>query len=159
MKGQPPLQALLLLVVLVIVGMVGIAYIDTGMPTIPPAPQAVETKGEATVNAEIELVFSSMPLSYTLKKPADGGGDAEVLLRVDSPTQNPDYGEVKLVAHRDATYWLDVVWPDDAADTAYHLVKVSIFPSHGEGQQYSFSSQSRKMNETFDYNTGEHDDE
>ncbi|MCP5536911.1 MAG: hypothetical protein H7A51_11860 [Akkermansiaceae bacterium] len=156
MKGQPPIQALLLLVVLAIVGFAGSLYIDTGAPATPAAPQQANDDGEHTVEAEIEFTFSTPPQSYTLKRPSESGGEDVVLLSVASPAENPDYRDVKLVAHRDVTYWLDVVWPDDAVDGSHHFVQVSISPDHGEGQKYSFFSSSREMNETFEYNTGGH---
>ncbi len=151
MKGQPPLQALLLLVLLAIAGLAGSVYISPEPPPAPPAPEPSSDTCGHTTAAEIEFIFSSKPQSYTLRKPSDKGGDGEVLLHVTTPEQNPDYRDVQLPAHGGSSYWLDVVWPADAGDGQHHIVRVNISPDHGEGAQYSFFSSTREMNETFDY--------
>lgn len=157
MRGLPPFQALLLLIALVVLGFAGNQYIDMGKPISPkPSPPPQTTDHHHAIEAEIEFVFSSPPLSYTLKKPSVTGGEDQVILQSSSAIENPSYGNVNLVAHQLTTYWLDVVWPDTAKEGTHHFVQMNISPSHGEGQKFSFFGSSRKMSETFEYNTGGH---
>ena len=154
MRGLPPLQALVLLVALGVLGFAGHHFIDMGAPTSSPLPIPTEPSQNSTIDVEIELTFSSPPLSYTLSQASESGAENKVIQSSRAPAENPSYADVSLVAHRLTTYWLDVVWPDDAAQDAHHFVQINIAPSHGEGQQFSFFSNSKEMNETFDYNTG-----
>ena len=109
-----------------------------------------------TVEAEIELVFSSPPSSYTLTQPSATGGKHNILLKSSTPTENPCYGTVELVSHELTTYWLDVAWPEDAENGTYHFVQIHISPSHGESQHFCFHGSIKDMNETFEYNSGDH---
>ena len=154
MRGLPPFQALVLLVALGVLGFVGHRYIDMGSPA--PSPLAIPSAPAENeiIGAEIELIFSSPPLSYTLTQPGENGAEHKVIQSASAPIENPHYADVSLVAHQLTPYWLDVVWPDDAAENTHHFVQINISPSHGEGQQFSFFSSSKEMNETFDYNTG-----
>lgn len=155
MRGLPPLQALVLLLVLAVLGYAGSRYIDMGDP-ITPAPHPETEAQDQTIEAEIELVFSSPPLSYSLTKPSVSGGEDELTLQSSTPIENPSYGNVKLVSHQPTTYWLDVVWPADAKEGAHHFVQLNINPSHGDSQQFSFFSSTSEMNETFEFQSGEH---
>ena len=159
MRGLPPLQALLLLVVLVAVGFAGSHYISLGRFTQPVGPRPESNGGEQMLEAEIEWTFSTPPVSCTLKKPSVTGGEDDVLVTSQAAVENPCYHTLRIPAHGTTTYWLDVVWPDDPAENARHCVQVTISPSHGESQRFSFVTSSREMNETFDYSPGEHSHE
>ena len=165
MRGLPPFQALLLLFTLAVLGFAGSHYIGMGMGSERgngmgssnnrKPPPVTPTCGDR-VGAEIELVFSSPPLSYTLTEPSATGGEDKVVIKSSGPTENPSYGTVELVSHELTTYWLDVVWPEDAEDGAHHFVQIHISPNHGESQSFCFFSSIKDMNETFEYNTGDH---
>lgn len=160
MRGLPPFQALLLLITLALLAFAGSRYIGMGSYVSsgisPQAPPADKISCEASVEAEIELVFSSPPLSYTLTKPSEISGEDEVLLRSSSPIENPCYETLQVVSHELTSYWLDVVWPEDAEDEARHFVQIYISPDHGEGKGFCFFGTAKDMNETFEYNTGDH---
>ena len=156
MRSLPPFQAIVLLVVLVILGFVGSQYIDMGESINPPLSPAQTTGQLHTVEAEIELVFSSPPISYTLTKPSTTGEKNQVLFQSSSPIENPSYDTAHLVSHQLTTYWLDVIWPNDGKEDAHHFVQINISPNHGKNQRFSFFSNSKDMNETFEYHTGEH---
>ena len=160
MRGVPPFQALLLLIVLAVLGFAGSRYIgmgvDAGGDINPKAPPPDTATSEHTVEAEIEFVFSSPPLSYRLTKPSETGGEDRTMLQSSSLIENPCYGTVRLVSHQLTTYWLDVVWPEDADDGAHHFVQIHISPIQGESQRFCFFSSTKNMNETFEYNSGDH---
>ena len=158
MRGLPPFQALLLLVALTALGFAGSYYIGMGTSMSPEAspPDTTTHEHTAEMEAEIEFVFSSLPLSYTLSKPSVNGGQDLVLLQSSSTVENPCYGTVRLVSHHLDTYWLDIVWPEDAEDGARHFVQIHISPEHGESQRFSFFGNTKDMNETFEYHTGDH---
>ena len=157
----------MLLLILTVLGFAGSQYIGMGMdndkrngtggsnsPQTPPPEQPI---CGPTVTAEIELVFSSPPLSYTLTQPsATTGGEDKVVLKSSPTTDNPYYGTVRLVSHEHTTYWFDVTWPEDAESGTYHFVKIHISPNHGESQNFCFYSSMKDMNETFEYHTGDH---
>ena len=156
MRGLPPLQALLLLIALVVLGFAGSRYIAMGK-AMSPQVQANDTlTDQHTIRAEIEFIFSSPPLSYTLITPSATGAEDQIILQSTSPIENPCYGTVQLVSHQLTTYWLDIVWPEDAEDGARHFVQIHISPEHGESQRFSFFSNAKDMNETFEYHTGDH---
>lgn len=156
MRGLPPLQALLLLIMLVVIGFAGSLYIKMGYSVSHQPPPSETTTDHLTVEAEIELIFSSPPLSYTLTQPSTSGGPDEVLLRSNGVMENPYYETATLTSHQLTTYWLDVVWPEDAKESEHHFIQINISPNHGASQRFSFFSQSKEMNETFEYSTGEH---
>lgn len=145
----------MLLIALAILGVIGSRYIDMGAASSAQVVASETALHNNTMDAEIELIFSSPPLSYTLKKPSVTGDDEQTVFQSSAPIENPCYGEVNLVAHSVHTYWLDVVWPEDAAENTRHFVQISISPNHGEGQKFSFFNSAREMNETFEYGTGE----
>ncbi|MFK7910344.1 MAG: hypothetical protein AB8F34_07050 [Akkermansiaceae bacterium] len=154
MRGLPPFQALLLLIVLTVLGYAGSRFISLGVAS---TPAAITTEPEAagqTVEAEIEFVFSSPPLSYKLIKPSVTGGEDVVLVKSSQTIENPCYGSVKLTAHRLSTYWLDVRWKHEPAENSQHFVRINISPSHGESRAYAYFSGQKEIEETFDYSTG-----
>ncbi|MGB2011172.1 MAG: hypothetical protein ACPHYF_06555 [Akkermansiaceae bacterium] len=160
MRGIPPLQAFFLLIALSLLGYVGNQYIDMDLDN-SNAPSSKDPEPAAltcapTVEAEIEFVFSSPPLSCTITQPSETGGENKQLLALSMPQDNPCYDTAELVTHGLTTYWLDVVWPEDAADGSRHFVQIYISPDHGESQRFSFYSKTRTMNETFEYHTGDH---
>jgi len=155
MRDLPPLQAILLLIVLGIVGYAGSQYIDMGDPVSPQTLTNESASHDHSVEAEIELTFSSPPLSYRLIKPSTTGGKDLVVLQSSPPIENPSYGSVKLTAHQVSTYWLDVRWSGDPKENSNHFVQINISPSHGKSQSYAFFTSSMEMNETFEYSTGE----
>lgn len=164
MRGLPPLQALLLLIALVILGFTGRHYIGMGqareLTTLVTPLSSDSTNAEKKfVEAEIEFVFSTPPLSYSLSQPSDTGTEDKILLRQSHVEENPSYEIIQLVPHQETSYWLDIVWPEDAADGAHHFVQIYISPNHGDPQHFSFFTSNKGMNETFEYNTGEHQHE
>ena len=156
MRGLPPLQALLLLITLVILGFAGRSYIRMEETSSQPTPIADTNVENRFVEAEIEFIFSSPPLSYTLTHPSANGEANQVLFETTECTQNPCYEIVKLVSHQPTSYWLDVVWPKDAENGEHHFVQIYIAPNHGDHQRFSFFTTTNSINETFDYNTGDH---
>ena len=93
MRGLPPLQALLLLIALVILGFTGRHYIGMGqareLTTLVTPLLSDSTNAEKNfVEAEIEFVFSTPPLSYSLSQPSDTGTEDKILLYLSKlPTQ------------------------------------------------------------------------
>ena len=162
MRGFPPFQALLLLITLAVLGFAGSRYIDMGSDLAPATPAAAvavsppESTCAETVDAEIELIFSSPPLSYKLTKPSAAREADQILLEVSSPEENPSYATVQVTSHELVTYWLDVVWQEDAPSGAFHFAQIHISPDHGDSQRFCFFSTIKSMNETFEYTTGEH---
>ena len=149
------MQALLLLITLAVIGFAGSRYIDMGYSVSHQTPPSETTIDHLTVEAEIELIFSSPPLSYTLTQPSTSGGEDEVLLRSTAIMENPYYETATLASHQLTTYWLDVVWSEEAKESEHHFVQINVSPNHGACQRYSFFSHSKEMNETFEYSTGE----
>ena len=153
MRGLPPFQALLLLVVLTVLGFAGSRFIGLGVVSTPkPSVPEPETT-DKTVEVEIEFVFSSPPLSYKLIKPSSTGEADVVLLESSNISENPCYGSVKLNAHSISSYWLDVRWADEPTENAQHFVQISISPSHGEGQKFAYYTGFKGIDETFEYST------
>lgn len=156
MRGLPPLQALLLLIVLAVLSFAGSHYIGMNEAQSRPKPLPNGSAEGYTVEAEIEFIFSSPPLSYTLTQPSVTGGKDTILLQTSDSQENPRYETVELVSHQPTSYWLDVVWPEDAIDGAHHFVQIYISPDHGNRQGFSFFSTAKSMNETFEYSSGDH---
>ncbi len=125
-------------------------------PNNLPAPVANTNADRGVVEAEIEFIFSSPPLSYTLTQPSTDGDENQVVLTTTNSTENPSYEIVQLVSNQSTTYWLDVLWPDDAIKGEHHFVQISIAPNHGDHKRFSFFTTTKSINETFDYSTGDH---
>ena len=156
MRGLPPLQALLLLIGLAVLSFAGSHYIRMNEAQSRPKPLPNGSAEGYTVEAEIEFIFSSPPVSFTLTQPSVTGGEDTILLQTSDPQENPSYETVELVSHQPTTYWLDVVWPEDAIQGAHHFVQIYISPNHGARQEFSFFSTAKGMNETFEYSNGDH---
>ena len=155
MQGLPPLQALVLLVVLSLLGFAGKIFIGVGEYKNPEKPAPKTATSVETVTAEIELVFSSPPTSYKLVRPSDSGGEDIILLQSSKVADNPCYGNVTLTAHELLTYWLDVRWPDEPGENSQHFVQIQISPDHGESRKFAFYTSYKGIDETFDYSNGE----
>lgn len=69
MRGLPPLQALLLLIVLAVLSFAGSHYIGMNEAQSQPRPLPNASAEGHTVEAEIEFIFSSPPVSFTLTQP------------------------------------------------------------------------------------------
>ena len=154
MRGSPPIQALFLILTLLILGFLGSRYIRMDHSVDPTAltPEP-STAPQDHTEAEIELVFSSRPVSYSLKIPGISGGENIVLFQSDPKIENPAYHDITIPSHHLTTYWLDIIWPAAPTDGARHFTQLNISPSHGAGKSISFWCGSEEMNETFDYNT------
>ena len=158
MRGSPPIQALFLILTLLILGFLGSRYINMKdlSGALPPASETATTPQDHT-EAEIELIFSSSPISYTLKIPSNQGGEPIVVVQsnteIENKIENPAYHDITIPSHHLTTYWLDIIWKDDPTSTTKHFVQINISPSHGEGKNISFWSDSKELTETFDYST------
>ena len=75
MRGLPPLQALLLLIVLAVLSFAGSHYIGMNEAQSRPKPLPNGSAEGYTVEAEIEFIFSSPPVSFTLTQPSVTGGE------------------------------------------------------------------------------------
>lgn len=156
MRGSPPTQALALLTTLIILGLLASRYLDTGTPAGTTEPDHSETfEYNHPVNVDVELVFSSPPLSYALKKPSPVGGEAKVAMRSTSNIENPSHGSAILEAHKHIAVWLDVIWPEDPGEGRHHFVQITMTPESGEEKKYAFFSHSREMNETMEMMIGD----
>jgi len=160
MRGIPPVQALFIVILLAILGFAGNRYIAMGEHEAEDnKPQQAALKNPTcspTVEAEIELVFSSTPSSYRLSQPSETGEGENVLLYSSEPIENPSYDMAEVVSHGLATYWLDVTWAEQPGHGKHHFVQIHISPTLGEDKQFHFYSGNKEMNETFDYSTGHH---
>ncbi len=154
MRGLPPFQALLLLIILTALGFAGSHFIGLGIVTTPIAPATQTETSTEVIEAEVELVFSSPPLSYKLIQAPATEGDGDVLLQSTKITENPTYGSVEIIAHSVMTYWLEVRWPEEPAENSQHFVRINISPSHGESQAYAYFTGYKEIDETFEYTTG-----
>ncbi|MGJ8676072.1 MAG: hypothetical protein ACSHX0_01000 [Akkermansiaceae bacterium] len=159
MRGSPPLQALILLVSLLLLGWLAKDFIrseNISASGVQIAQQISEQQviDHTVVDAEIELTFSSLPLSYELRRYADAGSGAEIsLLKGSSDIGNPSYHNVSIPSHRDTTYLLDVVWASEPEPDARHFVSIHISPVNGDPAHLSLISHLKNMEETFDYST------
>lgn len=156
MRGLPPLQALLLLIALAVLGLAGKSYIGTGTAVSKVAATPIISEQNDTIEAEIQFTFSSPPASYTLTQPGVTGKADKVLLDRSQPRENPCYETIHFISHQAVSYWLDVVWPEDCVDGAHHFVQIHISPVHGQSKRFSFYSRSKSINETIEYDCGEH---
>jgi len=153
MRGSPILQVVVLLIVMLAAGLLGKSYLDHGhQPGVAATPDPKAQKQTNTVDAEVEVVFSSPPLSYSLRKsPIDSSGEPVVLVSGDQPEENPVYHDLKIDAHSAVTYWLDVTWASAPAEGARHFVQVKLSPSYGSEVQVSYSTTGEKIQQAFDH--------
>lgn len=155
MRGLPPIQALLLLIILCCLGAVGSHYIGLGVADTPTEKPLGPVTSDEVIEAEVELVFSSPPESYSLSQPPASTGEPDkVMLESSNLTENPCYGDVNIMAHRVSTYWLHVRWQNEAAENTQHFVRINISPSYGKSRSFTYFSGSKEIDETFDYSTG-----
>ena len=159
MRGQPPFQAIVLLIVLAALGFAGSQYISNDKSVSVSQLKPPEASEGKNIDAEVELVFSSPPLSYQLIKPSKTGKEDTLLLEFSKPTENPCYGDIQLTANQLSIYWLNVRWKDKPDTNTHHFVRINISPSHGESRSYTFFTSYRGLDETFEYSTGDHQDE
>jgi len=162
MRGSPLLQALILLLALISLGVAGHRFIQ--MEPSRTSAAASETTSpepsETQVEAEIELTFSTPPISYQLKRPSTQGSDEIAVLtnpQTSQAIENPAYADAVIPSHQLTTYWLDVVWAKTPPENSRHFVTINLSPSNGQSQRFSFSSDSAEMNETFDYSPARHE--
>lgn len=154
MRGSPPLQALILMVTLFLLGWLGHCFIQVKHPQATDrqitelAPNASHDQEEA----EIELTFSSLPLSYTLKN-YTSDNEVKVVLESDAVVENPSYHEVVIPSHSETSYLLDVTWAEAPLSGTRHFVKIHISPLNGQAQSFSLLTSSQEMQESFDYST------
>lgn len=153
MRGSPILQAVVLLFVMLVAGLLGRSYLAAGhQPATATPPKPENPDHEHTVEAEVELVFSSAPLSYTLRKsPIDSAGEPIVLLRGERPEENPVYHDIQVDAHGTVTYWLDVTWSAAPAAGGRHFVQVKLSPNYGAEAQVSYSTSGETIQQAFDH--------
>jgi len=165
MRGAPLQQAFFLLLTLLGLGVAGYSFLHHDIQSEQTeALRAAEVKGASSssaqvsmVDAEVELTFSSPPVSYQLRRlNAEEKPIPVASSSAEEEIENPAYVDASLPAHQMTTYWLDVTWPDAPAENALHFVKITLSPSFGKTESFSFSCDSRAMNETFDYTNEEH---
>ncbi|BDS07484.1 hypothetical protein NT6N_25240 [Oceaniferula spumae] len=153
MRGSPIFQTVVLLLAMLVAGLLGKSYLDHShqLDKTKAAPKAKNHDATNVVEGEVEMVFSSAPLSYTLRKsPIDSDGAPEVLLKGDRPEENPIYGEIRLDAHSAVTYWLDVIWAEEPAEGSRHFVQFKLSPNYGNEIQVAFSTAGKKIEQAFD---------
>ena len=165
MRGAPLLQTLLLFLTLLGLGISGYLFLhrDLGSDRSDHrggSKQAVTTASHVpTVDAEIEILFSTPPISYRLTRPNLADPKNPVLVMSSSEKEeieNPSYSDVQIPVNQLSSYWLDVTWKNDPEENSLHFVKITLSPSLGPAQSFTFSCDSREMNETFDYTPQEH---
>ena len=73
MRGSPPFQALILMVTLFLLGCLGSSFIKvkSSLPHDKKITQASSNADVDQTEAEVELTFSSPPISYELKRYTD----------------------------------------------------------------------------------------
>ena len=151
MRGSPLIQSLALLLAILTLGFAGKKFIAMDSQTVPVDDLVgiTPTEGSTTTDAEIEISFSTPPVSYSLKRLV--GEDEVPIFKLSDDIENPSYHECALPDHQVTTYWLDIVWPDAPAENAQHFVRITLSPVNGESGSYSFNTTSAELNETFDY--------
>jgi hypothetical protein len=163
MRGSPLIQAFGILISLLLLGVVGQRFIAAdGNDPSPSSGASTQDKTTATSNteqtvieAEIELTFSTPPLSCTLKYLTENHPTPKevTIFQINHISENPLYQNVSIPSHALTTYWLDVTWPNDPPENAQHFVSLTLSPNQGDPKQFSFHSTTENLNETFDYST------
>ena len=162
MRGSPLIQAFSILIALTLLGLAGKWFItmDSGLSETKKSDESNPTtqNSHTSVEAEIELTFSSLPLSYSLKRldaKNDQPNDSAIIIfknkKTDVAIENPNYHDVNLPGHTLTTYWLDVIWPSPPAENSQHFIRITLSPVNGEAKSFTFSTTSSDLNETFDY--------
>lgn len=162
MRGSPPIQALVLLLVLVTLAVAGKLFVGAdGAVAVSGANRndaagRVADSSTGETSGEMELVFSSRPSSVTLRLLDETGAaaKAKVLFIKKEGVENPEFMEMTLPLHGAATYWLDIVWPNAPGEGANHMARVTITPAFGEVESYSFITESESLEETFVFGDG-----
>lgn len=157
MRGSPITQALILLCTLLALGVLGKFYIQVNHQPVTPGahPVALETLELDLVGAEVQLTFSSPPISYELKRLSSDNSSEISVLKQSAHIENPSYEDVHLPSHQVTTYLLDVIWPQAPDTGSRHFAQINISPSYGIQATLSFTTHSKDMLETFEYSTSE----
>lgn len=164
MRGSPITQALILLCTLLTLGFLGKIYLRGNHPSgTPAATTAPDTTSAALpsdqhdlVEAEIQLTFSSPPISYELKRLSPDNSSEISVLKQSPPTENPSYEDTHLPSHQVATYLLDIIWEHAPETGSRHFAQINISPAYGQQASLSFTTHSKDMLETFEYSVSTH---
>ena len=157
MRGSPIARALIMLGILIVSGVTGYLYIQNNTP--PQKQARVKKPSEKpelkTVEVEIELTFSSTPISYEIKKIISESNTEVAILHDSSEMENPSYHDIQIPSHSMATYLLDVSWKEAPEESSRHFAQITISPAYGNEQVISFITHSATMMETFDYTSSQ----
>ena len=156
MRGSPPFQALILMVTLLLLGWLGKSFIEVKHSSANDRQVTIvsPTADYDQDEAEIELTFSSLPLSYKLKHYADSSNSTvTTVLESGTEIENPSYHTAVIPSHSKTAYLLDVTWAEAPQSGTRHFVQVYISPINGQAQSFSLLTSSKEMQESFDYST------
>jgi len=165
MRGSPLVQALFLLLVIIVVGYAGHHIIQDDTPNNDKLSSSDGNKvsnrsqdengTHAMVDAEVELTFSSPPISYSLKEISGDKADKHPLFHCIAEKgtilENPSYHDVTIRSHDAMTYWLDVTWANEPPENTRHFVTITLSPNEGEPRSFSYFTSTQSLEETFDY--------
>lgn len=153
MKGFPPVEALVLLFLLLITGFASHRFIHHEAESLRHVGgnSMAESSG-SWEETEMELIFSSLPSRIRLLVLADGDAEPKELALVEGDEiTNPGYLDLMLTLDMSMTYWLDVSWPEQPASNALHMCKITLTSSHVLPVSHIFTSGEADMNETFTF--------
>jgi len=154
MRGSPIIQALILLCIFLPLGYLGKIYIQIDQkPTVSTTSEIPKNLAHDFVEAEIELTFSSPPVSYELKRLLPNSSSEISILKQSSEIENPSYEDVALPSHHMTTYLLDIVWYQEPSEGSRHFIQINISPTYGEPKSLSFTTHSKDLLETFEYSS------
>lgn len=153
MKGYPPVEAFVLLLLLLITGFASQRFIHHEPETLRlvagNTPAENSGLGE---EIEMELSFSSLPSRIRLCVLADGDAEPKELALVEGEDMaNPNYLDLMLTLDFPMTYWLDIAWAEPPGENALHMCSVTLTTSDAPAVSHTFSCSEADMNETFTF--------
>lgn len=164
MRGFPPAEAFVLLLLMAVIGFGSYQFIhhdsdrDGGSPTAgSDTIPVVEGAAGHHHETELELSFSTTPSQVRLRVLRDSDAEPRELSRLDgSELTNPGYLDLLLPCGEPRTYWLDISWAEPPADGALHFCQMVITASDASESRHTFTTSDAEMNETFTFSASLH---
>ena len=153
MKGYPPVEALVLLFLLLITGLASQRFIHHEPEPLRPVTENPKVESsDSGEEIEMELSFSSQPNRIRLLVLTEGDAEPQELALVEGEDiTNPCYLDLMLTLHSPMTYWLDISWAEPPGENALHMAKVTLTTSDASPVSHTFTCGESDMNETFTF--------
>lgn len=163
MKGFPPVEAFVLLLLMSVIGFGSYRFIhhEPEAHVAQPAAgaeaiQVVEGSGHQH-ETEMELSFSSLPKVVRVMVLDDADAEPKELARVEGESMtNPGYLDLLLPCGEERTYWLDISWAEPPAEGALHMCQLVMTSSDASSTRRTFTCSEAEMNETFTFSVVTH---